>query len=541
MATTPDDSSKPIETPLREALRKLQEHANHVVQNEPEKHHLTLMRNMAWELKTDQDVKDSDLETFLRIAEDNLNPVKVYRKGDRLEATEPTFLLDGLIQLGETNLVVGQPKVGKSSFMIGFAAALRDRNEQFLGRDIALPNEPMPVLLFGTDQSEGNWLHFLKREGFADELGGVDLDFFCDIAASNQFSFTKDGLRNMRAEIEKYQFPLVIIDSLSSMMEPTGIEENTTRFAQPIRNAIRDLRKTGATLVMLHHTVKRPTTWDWISECRGSSSISSVMSWGVLMRYVTQEDEGLARTDKRVGFAGKGRGSADSGGVMGIYESDGGWRFLDGLERAQAVAQLGQRIIDLGSGVRAQVYDYLTRRAEMNADVSIDELATELNKQKAHMSRELSSLRAKGMAVVVRQEETGSRPRNFWSLSEAAREWSLGGSLEGINGNIGNQSLNTNKSIIFNSQGMTAEQPSTEKIPTAEQPGIEPRTRVQRLMNGEWQDGWLVRDGSNIDAITVERLGNPNLTVRNLRWTLDLRPVPPKADDPIVHDTTLPF
>ena len=105
----------------------------------------------------------------------------------------------------------------------------------------------------------------------------------------------------------------------------------------------------------------------------------------------------------------------------------------------------------------------------------------------------------------------------------------------------GHLSLMTNKNIISNSQDRTAVLPTQHKVPTPEQPGIEPRTPVQRLMNGDWQDGWIVRDGSNIDAITVERLGNPNLTVRNLRWTLDLRPVPPKADDPIVHDSTLPF
>ena len=140
-------------------------------------------------------------------------------------------------------------------------------------------------------------------------------------------------------------------------MEPTGIEENTSRYAQPIRSAISQLRKTGATLVVIHHSVKRPTTWDWITECRGSSSISSVFSWGVLMRWVAQEEEGLARTDKRVGFAGKGRGANESGGVMGQYMPEGGWVFLDGLEAAQQVERVRRRIMELG-GVRATVFDY---------------------------------------------------------------------------------------------------------------------------------------------------------------------------------------
>ena len=38
----------------------------------------------------------------------------------------------------------------------------------------------------------------------------------------DEYNFTRDGIRHMREEINKHQFPLVIIDSLSSMMEPTG-------------------------------------------------------------------------------------------------------------------------------------------------------------------------------------------------------------------------------------------------------------------------------------------------------------------------------
>ena len=502
----------------------LKKHAQHLIQTEPESDHLPLMRNKAGELDVDLDVKDSDLQLYLDQAEWILNPPKVYRGGDKLQATEPVFLLDGLIQLGETTLIVGQPKVGKSSFMVGFAAALRDRKPQFLGRDILLPSERMPVLLFGTDQSEGNWLHFLRREGITGEDQSLDanaLDFFCDIGASNQFNFTKDGLRNMRQEIDQHQFPLVIIDSLSSMMEPTGIEENTTRFAQPIRNAIRELRKTGATLVILHHTVKRPTGWDWISECRGSSSITSVMSWGVLMRYVSQEEEGLARTDKRVGFSGKGRGSGESGGVMGIYQDEGGWTFLDGLERAQAVSRIGQKIGELG-GVRAQVFDYLTMRTEIGADVSADELATELNKIRSHMSRELNTLQTKGLAVVTRKEPSGSRPRRYWALSEAAAEWSLRGSQDGSDGLFGSFAIKTIKTNSFNSQELTAEQ--LAHTPDGSFPELKAGTPVQRLVDGNWQGGWLVHDGQNPDAVTITKLGTPSIIIRNLRWHLDLRP-----------------
>ena len=527
-------TEKPLSStpPLQQALTALALHAETLIQSERERDWMPLMRNKAFDLAVHDDARDPELKAYLDAAERRLHKGTVYRAGQQLQATESVFLLDGMVKIGESNAIIGQPKVGKSSFSTGLIAALRDRTPQFLGRDLATPNERMPVLIFGTDQSEGDWLHLLHRESLVSEdqtLKSDSVDFFCSMETGEQYNFTKDGIRRMREEIEKHQFPLVIIDSLSSMMEPTGIEENTSRYAQPIRNAISQLRKTGATLVVIHHSVKRPTTWDWITECRGSSSISSVFSWGVLMRWVAQEEEGLARIDKRVGFAGKGRGANESGGVMGQYMPEGGWTYLDGLEEAQKVERAGQRIMELG-GVRASVFDYLTLRTGLNADVSAEELATELDKQKGHVSRELRALKAKGLAEPVRTEETGSRPRNYWMASPAAMEWSLGGSESGSNGyldKLPKRSLISNKS---NTQEGTAVLLSDLKDPNSE--SIDPKTKVEIRRGDEWTDGFIVRNGSDLNKISVERLGNPMVTISNLRWELDVRPCQSGSQEP---------
>ena len=533
-------TEKPLSNtpPLQEALTALALHAEKVIQEQRERDWMPLMRNKAFDLGVHDDARDPELKAYLDAAERRLHKGTVYRAGQQLQATESVFLLDGMVKLGESNVIIGQPKVGKSSFSTGLIAALRDRIPQFLGRDLSVPSQRMPVLVFGTDQSEGDWLHLLHRESLVAEdqtLKADSVDFFCSMETGEQYNFTKDGIRRMREEIEKHQFPLVIIDSLSSMMEPTGIEENTSRYAQPIRNAISQLRKTGATLLVIHHSVKRPTTWDWITECRGSSSISSVFSWGVLMRWVAQEEDGLARIDKRVGFAGKGRGANESGGVMGQYMPEGGWTYLDGLEEAQKVERAGQRIMELG-GVRASVFDYLTLRTGLNADVSPEELATELDKQKGHVSRELRSLKAKGLAEPVRTEETGSRPRIFWMASPAAMTWSLGGSEAGSNGSLDllpKRSLISNKS---NTQGGTAVLLSTSKDPSSD--SIDPKTKVEIRRGDEWVGGFIVRNGSDPNSISVERLGNPMVTISNLRLGLDVRPCQPEPEE---VQSTVPF
>ena len=531
MVSTPKDSNS-ITPQFQAAISKIKSRAKEIIKSEPENTWRPLLRNVAAQEGIDLDIKDLDLESFLDEAERSLDPSRVYHKGDKLQATESVFMLDGLVKLGEANVVIGQPKVGKSSFSTGLIAALRDKREQFLGRDLLLPEQRMPVLIFGTDQSEGDWLHFLKRESLVNEEQALTdaVDFFCSLESSNDYNFTREGLRNMRAEIEKHQLPLVIIDSLSSMMEPTGIEENTSRYAQPIRSAIRELRKTGATLLIIHHSVKRPTTWDWIVECRGSSSISSVFSWGVLMRWVAQEEDGLARTDRRVGFTGKGRGSAEAGGVMAEYLQEGGWTFLDGLEQAQQVERIGQRIGELG-GVRAQVFDYVAARAKLNADVSTEEVASELNKQISAVSRELRMLKSKGLAFVCRKD--GQRP--FWTLTDAAHTFMSDDALRGSGGvflvnDVYLPKINKKNMVINSQSSTTAVQPESRKTssddaaPSPE--GTSPiavGTPVERFKDDSWENGWVVHDGQNRDRITIAKLGNQMVLVRNLRWGVDLR------------------
>ena len=105
--------------------------------------------------------------------------------------------------------------------------------------------------------------------------------------------------------------------------------------------------------------------------------------------------------------------------LTGIKSYEGQFRQSDDTEAVSATVLtyplhaypdarlIHQRIMELG-GVRASIFDYLTLRTGLNADVSAEELATELDKQKGHVSRELRALKAKGLAEPVRTEETGS-------------------------------------------------------------------------------------------------------------------------------------
>ena len=105
------DSTKPE---MQSALFKLAQHAETVIAEERERDWLPLMRNKAAELEIDLDVKDGELEAYLQAAERRINPATVYKGGDVLQASEPSFLLNGLIQLGETNLIVNNDMKGSA-------------------------------------------------------------------------------------------------------------------------------------------------------------------------------------------------------------------------------------------------------------------------------------------------------------------------------------------------------------------------------------------------------------------------------------------
>ena len=107
-------------------------------------------------------------------------------------------------------------------------------------------------------------------------------------------------------------------------------------------------------------------------------------------------------------------------------------------------------------------------------------------------------------------------------------EWSLGGSEAGFNGyldKLPKRSLISNKS---NTQDGTAVLLSTSKDPTSD--SIDPKTKVEIRRGDEWASGFIVRNGSDPNSISVERLGNPMVTISNLRLGLDVRPCQPEPE-----------
>ena len=101
-------------------------------------------------------------------------------------------------------------------------------------------------------------------------------------------------------------------------------------------------------------------------------------------------------------------------------------------------------------------------------------------------------------------------------------EWSLGGTEAGFSGSLGSNPIKSIRSNKSNSQDSTAELLAEAK--ESSPPAIDPKTPVELFRNESWANGYVVRDGTNPDKITVEKLGTPSVTISNLRLGLDVRP-----------------
>ena len=48
---------------------------------------------------------------------------------------------------------------------------------------------------------------------------------------------------------------------------------------------------------------------------------------------------------------------------------------------------------------------------------------------------------------------------------------------------------------------------------------------VQRKVdNGDWQNGWIISDSTDLHSITISRKGYPHICIDNCKWMIDLRP-----------------
>jgi hypothetical protein len=466
------------------------------------------MRNAAAHLDVELDVRDSDHRAFLAEAYALIAPEGVGKKtGDKLDLTPIPWVWDGVIMQNRVNLLIAQPKVGKTALLLEMVSKWHQEEPSFLNREF---KSPCPsVIIVGTDQGEADWATMLKAVDLIGSDGTILEPIKKIWTAADPLHFNDKGLEILGTELEKHEHCFIIVDSYHACVSPLGYEDSGSTYANALAALLITTSKFHSTCCVVHHANKGPGS-DVVSSSRGTTALTAIPSQLVHMAFMRSDDP----RDRRITLKTQGR----SGNPLNllIERTDSGW-VSHGDGQAVEAAERLQSLSDELSGRQADFYDYLITRWEIGRfPVAATELAAQFNLTSNKVIRYVRQLLNKGLIEECGKTDPsgeGGRPSTLYRP--------LTPSLE-----TGCETCETceTQPYTHEKRGFS---PLSPFKPTIEGGGKTPLARaspVERLLpSGAWESGWLIRDAENPHAITIEKLGNPMLLIRNMRWDIDLR------------------
>ena len=176
------------------------------------------------------------------------------------------YLIPGMLPVGETVLLVADPKAGKSLLAYDAAFAVATAEDTFLGETVKQGR----VLIIQCDESLGSARGRLFKRGFRRED-----------AANVQFMDTFDisQISELEERLESFRPTLVIIDSLRRITVGSEISENSAEFANAVYRIKELLFRYNTAGILIHHSSKDREAVG-VGRVRGSSAIAGAV-WGV--------------------------------------------------------------------------------------------------------------------------------------------------------------------------------------------------------------------------------------------------------------------
>tara|TARA_Y100001937_G_scaffold128707_1_gene207047 strand:- start:2484 stop:4100 length:1617 start_codon:yes stop_codon:yes gene_type:complete len=534
MVTTPNASNSSGIVPEslkdhKELLSRLDQYASTVLCNEEDPlKRLQLLRLYADEVGFPLNERTAAL-LLSRAAGTIAGVAQPRKKGERLDTSAVPWAWEGVIMSGTFNLLVAPPKVGKSALMVGMISAWFHGEESYLGQ--RLHGVCPKVYIVGTDQPESDWFTLFKREGLVTsdgELGGP-VEMLWHTGAP--LHLTDEGISHLGEIAAENPGSLFLLDSYHACCAVLGLEEAASSFDGPARKLAEALAPHKATLTMIHHTNKSVSGGNATQASRGSNALPAAASLTILMNWFKQPAEGQTQNDHRVVVKTQGRAK---GTTLLIELQDDGW-IHHGDGESVLAAEAMQEAADELQGRQADVFDYIKDRWILgNFTVAGTEISARFNLEANKTSRCLRALVRKGLleeAGLLDAGPSGGRPSVLYRPAGASSS----------DGCETSETCETSASITWDI-GLTPLTPLTRKAGGCSVEGgltpPVPGTPVELHRNGDWNNGWVVSDASDLHAVRVAKLGSPNVTVGKLRWELDVRPCQssPFKADPVEPD-----
>lgn len=283
------------------------------------------LRQFARILASDSDASPIDLPQFLKsfsrrlqtkfdgsYLESILKESVLYANGvkepltpdDTLTIREVPWLWESIFLEGSLNLVIAQPKVGKTSFVISFLASLLRGDSQSLGFRLS-PIQTPRILIIGTDQPESDWIRMLADAGLLTEEQRLNPAIVALFTAANSLYLDGHGLDVIDQYAREHKGLILVIDSLAACTSPLGIDENSQAIALPIMQLMNRVAAHDVTTILIHHSGKSSASDSPTAVSRGSSAIPATASQ--IISLSREEKSGDQSSNARVWLKTAGR------------------------------------------------------------------------------------------------------------------------------------------------------------------------------------------------------------------------------------------
>jgi len=202
--------------------------------------------------------------THLLYQADESRPSQPRKLADIMAEERPTdFVIEGLVRIGGSTILVGEPKLGKSQMSLDIALAVA-RGEAFCG----LATKRGRVIYYALEDGEDIVRDRVRMRG----LSGLEEDVYIGTTPP----VVEDNVAILEEHIDTIQPTLVIIDTLRAISVSAGKSENEASFADAIYRIAKLARERGVATLIVHHTVKA-TSGNPISDVRGTSAIAGAV------------------------------------------------------------------------------------------------------------------------------------------------------------------------------------------------------------------------------------------------------------------------
>lgn len=332
---------------IADELRSLHCKARDLLNDEaiPSYQRIIHLRGAASELATR--LRDDELRRLLWQERQQLRGVvEPIPQGGRLSLVEAPWLWDGVLLRGTSNLLVGPPKVGKSRLMCAVLGALVHGETSFLGQPLYPSHDPK-ILIIGTDQPQRDWAKCLQLAGLLQPDGTMHRSIVGLFHKGAPLWLDDEGIERIVDDYCRHYPGLILLtDSYHACLNKLGIQERDASFAEPCMDLTEAIDPYQATLILIHHSLKRSGGMRASEASRGNNALPGCVSQTVVVNSLSDgNDNPLAPRDKRIKVMAEGRESAPID--LLIEQTDNGWIFHGSGEEVARQAALQGVIKDL--------------------------------------------------------------------------------------------------------------------------------------------------------------------------------------------------